>query len=48
MAYELAFHPARLNAVWNEWEQQHIPDPSALRAVVEWAVDRANAKGIDK
>lgn len=38
MAYELAFQPARLNAVWNEWEQQRIPDPSALRAVVEWAL----------
>ena len=38
MAYELAFQPARLNAVWNEWEQQRIPAPSALRAVVEWAL----------
>jgi hypothetical protein len=37
-AYELAFQPARLNAVWNEWEQQRILDPSALRAVVEWAL----------
>jgi hypothetical protein len=38
MAYELAFHPARLNAVWNEWEQQRISDLSELRAVVEWAL----------
>jgi hypothetical protein len=38
MAYELAFQPARLNAVWNEWEQQRIPDPSALRAVLEWSL----------
>jgi hypothetical protein len=38
LAYELAFHSARLNAVWNDWEQQRIPDLSALRAVVEWAL----------
>ena len=37
-AYALAFQPARLHAVWNAWEQQRIPDPSALRAVVDWAL----------
>lgn len=38
MAYELAFHPARLNAVWNEWEKGRFPDVSLLRSVVDWAL----------
>lgn len=36
-AYELAFHPARLNAVWNDWERGRVADQPALRAAVEWA-----------
>lgn len=36
-AYELAFHPARLNAAWNDWERGRIADLPALRAAVEWA-----------
>ena len=38
MAYELAFHPARLNATWNEWEKGAIDDLSLLRQVLDWAL----------
>lgn len=38
MAYELAFHPGRLNAVWNEWEKGCFPDVSLLRSIVDWAL----------
>ena len=38
MAYELAFHPARLNAVWNEWEKGACRDVPALRVAVTWAL----------
>ncbi len=38
LAYELAFHPARLNAAWNQWEQGAFPDLSMLRSVVDWAL----------
>jgi hypothetical protein len=38
MAYELAFHPARLNAAWNEWEKGAIGDLALLRRVLDWAL----------
>src|SRR2546430_14094630 len=38
LAYELAFHPARLNAVWNDWDKGVIPDLAELRVVVAWAM----------
>lgn len=38
MAYELAFHPARLNAAWNEWERGATADPAFLRLTVDWAL----------
>ena len=38
MAYELAFHPARLNAVWNEWERGAVADLALLRQVLDWAL----------
>jgi len=38
MAYELAFHPARLNAAWNEWEKGTITDLAVLRSAVAWAL----------
>ena len=38
MAYELAFHPARLNAAWNEWEKGAIADLRGLRGVLDWAL----------
>lgn len=38
LAYELAFHPARLNAVWNDWEKGQIADLDGLRLVVDWAL----------
>ncbi|MBE7503811.1 MAG: hypothetical protein HS113_26705 [Verrucomicrobiales bacterium] len=37
-AYELAFHPARLNALWNDWERGTVTDPIDLRAVLDWAL----------
>ena len=37
-AYELAFHPARLNAAWNDWEQGKIADLAGLCLVVDWAL----------
>jgi hypothetical protein len=37
-AYELAFHPARLNAAWNEWEKGAIADVALLRQVLDWAL----------
>ena len=37
-AYELAFHPARLNAVWNRWEQGRITDVDSLNEAVSWAL----------
>ena len=37
-AYELAFHPARLNAVWNDWDQGSIRDAEILRETVDWAL----------
>ena len=38
MAYELAFHPARLNAAWNEWEKGAIADLAHLRQALDWAL----------
>ena len=38
MAYELAFHPARLNAAWNEWEKGTIADLAPLRQSLDWAL----------
>jgi hypothetical protein len=38
MAYELAFHPVRLNEVWNQWEQGTVDDLAALRLAVDWAL----------
>ena len=38
LAYELAFHPARLNAVWNESEKDQISDIPALRLTLNWAL----------
>jgi hypothetical protein len=38
LAYELAFHPARLNAIWNDWEQGGIQDLADLRLAVNWAL----------
>ncbi|MEK7686121.1 MAG: hypothetical protein AAB466_11930 [Verrucomicrobiota bacterium] len=37
MAYELAFHPAQLNAAWNDWEQGRVADTGLLRETVDWA-----------
>lgn len=37
-AYELAFHPARLNHAWNEWESGEVCDVANLRQVVDWAL----------
>ena len=37
-AYELAFHPARLNAAWNRWEQGRITDVDSLNEAVSWAL----------
>lgn len=38
LAYELAFHPARLNAVWNDWEKGKTADVNTLRLTVTWAL----------
>jgi len=38
LAYELAFHPARLNAAWNDWEKGRITDGDALRQALDWAL----------
>lgn len=38
MAYELAFHPALLNAAWNRWDQGAVSDPTTLRSVIDWAL----------
>ena len=38
LAYELAFHPARLNAAWTDWERGRIADVPGLRLVVDWAL----------
>ena len=37
-AYELAFHPARLNAAWNDWEHSAIADLAGLCQEVDWAM----------
>jgi hypothetical protein len=37
-AFELAFHPPRLNAVWNDWEGGRISDVATLREAVDWAL----------
>jgi len=37
-AYELAFHPALLNAAWNDWERGGGPDVTSLHQVLDWAV----------
>jgi hypothetical protein len=37
-AYELAFHPARLNAAWNDWDRGRTTDLEALRSVLNWAL----------
>jgi len=38
LAYELAFHPARLNAAWNDWERGVCPDLALLRSALDWAL----------
>ena len=38
VAYELAFHPARLNAVWNDWDRGRVRDVAVLRETVDWAL----------
>jgi hypothetical protein len=37
-AYELAFHPARLNQAWNEWDRGTVGDLESLRLLVNWAL----------
>ncbi len=37
-AYELAFHPARLNAAWNDWEKGRTTDVETLRLLLHWAL----------
>ena len=37
LAYELAFHPVRLNEVWNRVERETQPEPEALREAADWA-----------
>ena len=37
LAYELAFHPVRLNEVWNRVERDTQPQPEALREAADWA-----------
>ena len=37
LAYELAFHPVRLNEVWNRVERETQPQPAALREAADWA-----------
>ena len=37
-AYELAFHPARLNQAWNEWERGSVDDLDTLRLLLDWAL----------
>ncbi|MBI3852541.1 MAG: hypothetical protein HY298_19970 [Verrucomicrobia bacterium] len=37
LAYELAFHPARLNEIWNGVEQGTAHDLAALREAADWA-----------
>ena len=36
-AYELAFHPARLNEIWNQVEKGMEPDLDSLREIADWA-----------
>jgi hypothetical protein len=36
-AYELAFHPAKLNEAWNDWERGRVTDVASLQEVVDWA-----------
>ena len=38
LAYELAFHPARSNAAWNDWDRDVVDQPSDLKEAVEWAL----------
>ena len=38
LAYELAFHPARLNAAWNDWERGAVNDLDELRQTLDWAL----------
>jgi len=38
LAYELAFHPPRLNATWNDWDQGRVTDVALLREIVHWAL----------
>lgn len=37
-AYELAFHPALLNAAWNRWEKGEVADLQSLRTALDWAM----------
>ncbi len=37
-AYELAYHPARLNAAWNSWEKGNLADAESLNETVSWAL----------
>ena len=38
LAYELAFHPARLNETWNRVEKGTQPDMDSLRDAADWAL----------
>ena len=38
LAYELAFHPARLNEIWNRVEKGTQPELDSLRDATDWAV----------
>jgi hypothetical protein len=37
-AYELAFHPARLNEAWNEWDRGTVSELDTLRSLLDWAL----------
>ena len=37
-AYELAFHPARLNAAWNRWDSGAVADVAELGLLLDWAL----------
>ncbi|MBI2924941.1 MAG: hypothetical protein HYY24_04455 [Verrucomicrobia bacterium] len=38
LAYELAFHPPRLNATWNDWDHGRVTDVTLLRETIQWAL----------
>lgn len=37
-AYELAFHPARLHAAWNQWDRGTVSDAAQLGVLLDWAL----------